>query len=145
MSDNSNDIQGHESPLRKMISNTHGSQYEALPNLDQAKKTNNAYLIMEGDDGGQIYLVSPVEIIKCDEKTLELLLKDLDAKKWKDLSMAGLYYEVHEPNTTISGGMGGGRAEIDLWVHKDFEELKSKIQNVISGLATSINNGDLAD
>ncbi len=139
MTDDSKNIQNHESSLRKMVSNSHGTKYEALSNLEEARKVNSAYLIMEGDDGGQIYLVVPAKIIRCDHKVLETLLKDLDDRKWKDISMAGLYFEIHEPNTIIGGGMGGGVAENGLWVHKNFAEIKDKIQNVIEGLIPSIN------
>ena len=131
-------IQDHESPLRKMMANSDGTSYQALRTLDEAKQAENAYLIMEGDDGGQIYLVAPVEMVKADQHTLEALLKDLDDRAWKDISMAHLFYEVHEPETAISGGMGGGRAERDLWVHKDFENIKDGILNVLAGSGRSI-------
>ena len=134
----SNSIQDHESPLRKIMANTDGTNYQALPPLHEAKQAENAYLIMEGDDCGQIYLVAPVEMVKADQRTLEALLKDLDDRAWKDISMARLFYEVHEPGTAIGGGMGGGRAERDLWVHKHFEDIKDGILNVITGSGRSI-------
>ncbi len=135
---NIKEIQKHESPLRKMISMSHGTEYKSIKNLDEAKKIKHSYLIMEGDDRGQIYLVCPVEKIKCSQKELEVLLNDLDQQAWDDSSMFGLYYEVHNPNTVISGGMGGGMALEDLWVHKDFEKIKNKIEEVINGLTQSI-------
>lgn len=138
MSDDSKNILKHESPIRKMQSDANGKKYTALKNLEEARQAGNAYLIMEGDDGGQIYLVAPVAIVKTTEDTLNDLLKDLDSKAWDDISMAGLYYETHEPNTAVSGGMGGGMAENSLWVHKDFEGFKDKIQKVIEGLSNSI-------
>ena len=133
-------IKKHESPLRRMIADSHNKEYEALHSLDEARKTKNAYLIMEGDDGGQIYLVVPVGIIKCDEAVLKTLLYDLDAMAWDDSSMAGLYYEIHEADTVVAGGMGGGRAEKNLWVHKDFDGIKDKIKKVIVGETQSIHN-----
>lgn len=123
----------HESPLRRMVSNTDGSKYSAMKTLDDAKKESNAYVIMDGDDGGQIYLVCPVERVNCTYEALNILLHDLDALAWNDESMAGLYYEVHEPGEVISGGMGGGRAETELWIHERLDHLKAKIKSVIEG------------
>lgn len=137
MTDN-DDIQKHESPMRKMVFDSHGESYIAFKSLEEARQTPNAYLVMEGDDGGQIYLVVPISLVKCDEKTLENLLKSLDALAWDDISMAGIYYEVHDTNDGVSGGMGGGKAGKELWVHKDFENIKDKITKVIDGTIESI-------
>lgn len=137
MAENKN-ISEHESPMRKMVHDSHGETYTALKSLDDAKKTPNSYLVMEGDDGGQIYLVTPITLVKCNDKTLENLLKSLDALSWNDISMANIYYEVHGSNSIVSGGMGGGKAEKELWVHKDFEKIKDKIAQVLDGMAESI-------
>jgi hypothetical protein len=127
-------ISEHESPLRKMVADSQGLKYEAIETLDKAKETKNSYLIMEGDDGGQIYLVAPVEIVKADPQTLHDLLKDLDARKWNDLSMARMYYEIHDVGSGIPGGMGGGIAERGLWVHEGFREIIGEIEKVIRGV-----------
>lgn len=138
MSTKKNEIEKNENPLRRMIADSHGLKYEALNSLDEARKTNNAYLVMQGDDGGQIYLTAPVGIVKVNEKILEILLKDIDTLAWNDPSMVGMYYEIHEKNTGVAGGMGGGRVENDLWVHKDFESIKDKIKKVITGTTLSL-------
>ena len=138
MSEKDSQIQNHESPLRRMMSDSYGVKYTALESLAEARNMNNAYLIMQGDEGGQIYLVIPANLVKCDEKALEVLLKDLDSLSWDDISMANIYYEVYKPNTAVSGGMGGGRAEDGLWVHKDFESIRSKIGRVLEGFSASI-------
>lgn len=132
-------IKKDESPLRKMLVDSHGSKYRSLKSLNEARHTKNAYLIMEGDDGGQIYLVIPIRLVKCDEKILGALLKDLDFRVWNDISMANIYYEIYEPHTIVGGGMGGGKAEGGLWVHEDFENIKNKIAKVLNGLSTSLN------
>ena len=128
----------YESPVRKIILKGHNIEYRALENLGEAKKHSSTYLIMEGDEGGQIYLVCPVKKIKCKEKNLQLLLEELDSTSWNDVSMAGLYYEQHPVNSMIIGGMGGGRALEDLWIHKNFKKIKSKIKQVILGTKESI-------
>jgi hypothetical protein len=138
MINDSQTVQDHQSPLRRMVADSQGNKYEAIKTLEEAKKTPNAYLIMEGDDGGQIYLVAPIEAVKCDENTLQNLLEELDARKWDDISMARVFYEVHEPNSGITGGMGGGKAESGLWVHQEFQDLKDKIEKVIRAESASI-------
>ena len=44
--------------------------YHPLANFAEAKNTDAAVVIMEGDWGGQIYLTCPMKLVKCDEKTL---------------------------------------------------------------------------
>lgn len=140
MNDNSQNIKKNQSAVRKMISQSDNSQYKALGSLREAKEIKNSYIIMEGDDGGQIYLVCPVEEALCDEGTLQNLLKELDEKIWNDITMAHLLYEVHKPDSTIEGGMGGGVAGKNLWVHKDLENLKDRISKVLKAEITSLNN-----
>lgn len=122
-----------QSPLRKMMSDAKGGEYVSIKNLEEAKKVKNSYLVMEGDDGGQIYITCPVELVKCEEKQLRELLESLDDLVWQDLSMTGLYYEIHEPDSIVSGGSGGGKAGDDLWIHSEFDNIKNKIKEVING------------
>ena len=119
--------------LRKMMADAGQGAYRALKSLEEARHTANSYLVLEGDDGGQVYIVAPVDLVRCNETELQQLLSDLDKKSWDDISMAALRYEVHQPGSVISGGMGGGRAEKSLWVHEDFSEIKEKIGKVLDG------------
>jgi len=127
-----------QSPLRSLMAEANKSVYKGINSLEKARKTKNSYLIMEGDDGGQIYVVCPVKLIQCDKKRIEQLLEEVDKTQWDDLSMAGFYYEIHDPGSVVSGGMGGGMAENDLWVHERLGKYYEKIRDVLTGASNSL-------
>lgn len=123
-----------ESPLRRMVSSSHNEPYVALTSFADAKSKSDAYLVMEGDDGGQIYLVAPMTMVLCDERVLKDVLRYFDDMAWKDISMAAIRYEIYKEGDTVSGGMGGGRAENGLWIHSKFFNVKEKIERILAGL-----------
>ena len=130
-------IPNHHSPVRRVIAEAHGAQYEAFRNLEEARAANGAYLIMEGDWGGQIYLVCPVRLVEASEKTLGQLLAELDQIAWSGNAGegAGIYYEQRQPGAGIAGGMGGGLATDSLWIHPEFlaRGLGDHIRSMITG------------
>ncbi|MFH1533850.1 MAG: hypothetical protein ABID64_02870 [Nitrospirota bacterium] len=126
-------IEGHESAVRKMVSESKGKKYFSFKSLKNAKKHEKSYLIMEGDYGGQIYLSFPVKLIKCDEDALRKLLKKFDQQCWDDMEGTGMYFEQMEKGQRISGGMGGGIADNELWVHKELEHMKDEINGILRG------------
>lgn len=132
------DAEKHEDPMRKMVHLRNNQAYSVLESFEIAKKTQSGYMIMQGDDGGQLYLTIPAHQVKCKEKVLLNLLKELDALAWNDLTMATIIYEVYSLGSVISGGMGGGYAGEELWVHKNFEGIKDKIASVLSGMRDSL-------
>lgn len=131
-------IPERHSPVRHILNEANG-----LPNnqfIDSFKKaadTPDAYVIMEGDDGGQIYLSCPMKLVNCSEETLHTLLKDLDTIAWdcNEGEGRGLFYEKLFPGDGISGGMGGGDVEEGLWIHEEFIDLQlyDEIHEVILG------------
>lgn len=125
------------SPMRQMIAEANSLNYKSYDNLETAKNNIDSFLIMEGDYGGQIYLVCPVNIIACSEITLNKLLFEIDSLNWDDEDGAALYYEKQDISQ-ISGGMGGGIALNDLWVHERIIDYKDIILNVICGKSESI-------
>ncbi len=128
-------IPEHESGVRKLMSESQGIKYKAFKNFEEAKKHSNAYMIMQGDYGGQIYLSAPVQQIKCDYKALENLLKDID---YEDPDGARIFFEEMEPGQGIAGGMGGGLATDGLWVHKGLEKQYDRIKEVLDGKRNKI-------
>jgi len=128
-------LQPHESAVRSMVYSAHGIPYQPLHTLEEAKTYPDGIVVMEGDDGGQIYLVCPAFLVTCSQESLEQLLRDLDAMKWNDLSMARVFYERQPVGTGIAGGMGGGRVTGDLWVHDQFvqEQVDRLIRKVLQG------------
>ncbi len=118
------------SPLRFMLSDASGKEYNPIKDFEKAKITENAYLIMEADYGGQILLTCPMSKVKADYKTLEMLLADLEMITWGNGMVpednpnpisydAAMYIEIMNPNTGVAGGMGGGVATSELWTHDE--------------------------
>lgn len=138
-------IPEHHSPIRHILNETNG-----LPNnqfIDSFKKavdTPAAYVIMEGDYGGQIYLSCPMKLVNCSEEILHTLLKDLDTIAWgcNEGEGQGLYYEKHFPGDGIGGGMGGGEVKEELWIHNEFIDLQlyDEIHEVVIGNKERLTN-----
>jgi len=135
-------IPNHESAVRKLVSEAHGLAYEPLQNLNEARSYLDGIAILQGDDGGQIYIVCPVALIKCSESTLQQLLTDLDALAWpgNDPDSAKIYYERKSSDTNVIGGMGGAKVIENIWIHQEFKTkgLESAIKEVIEGKISSI-------
>jgi hypothetical protein len=131
-------VEPHESDVRKLVAETHGESYRALASLDEARQHEDAYVVFEGDDGGQIYAVFPVAVVQCEEATLQRLLADLDSIAWprNDPGSARVFYERHPTSHGITGGKGGGIAKAGGWVHHEFEELRvaDQVRDVVSGM-----------
>ena len=100
-----------------------------------AKSLPDAYIIMEGDYGGQCFLTAPMRIIKCEEKDLRQLLFDLDSIYWDHIQGTVLTFAEHKPGDFIDSGENGGRIQEDLWVHNDLIEmgLEDSVRRVLSG------------
>jgi len=87
-----------------------------LKSLKEAKSDKDGVVILQGDDGGQTYLVCLASQVACSEHDLELLLKDLDEIAWPGNypDMRHIYY---------AGSMGGGVVSVEPWIHTQFIEL----------------------
>ena len=92
-------------------------------------------MILQGDDGGQIYLVARATEVKCSAEALQQLLIDLDEIAWpeNDASARGIFYERRPVGSCISGGMGGGMVSEKIWIHKKFSESEPAILSVLGG------------
>jgi hypothetical protein len=130
-------IEEHESILRRMVSEAHGTPYCPLRSVDEAKAASDGVVVLEGDWGGQIYAVFPASLMRCGEDVLQQLLKDLDAIAWpcNEGEGAGVFYERLPSGAVVSGGMGGGIVVDGVWVHKEFRRLglTTAIREVIAG------------
>lgn len=117
------------SGLRALIAMKNGETYIPLLNISEARKYTDSYLIMEGDSGGQIYLVIPTQLVKCSDQSLESILKKLDNIAWPSNKYDGanIFFERHTLGDVIIGGGTGGKAEKGLWIHDDFLAMKSEI------------------
>jgi hypothetical protein len=130
-------IPRHESPVRRILADAHGGTYVAYPTLEEARADPDAALVMEGDDGGQIYVACPLDVVGASEETLRRLLDDLDALAWStsDPDAAELRFERLPAGSGVAGGMGGGRVLPEIWVHAEFAELgiDEHIRDVVRG------------
>jgi hypothetical protein len=124
-----------KSPLRELMAETHGVEYRAFASLSDAQDDPNGIVVLEGDDGGQIYVVTSARTVACSEQTLRQLLRDLDAREWPNNppDMAHLCFESKPLGAPISGGMGGARVGEQPWVHPRLKPLESVICAVLSG------------
>ena len=128
----------HESGVRRMIGDETGAGYVAFSSLAAAQADPDGIVVLEGDDGGQIYVVARAATVHCPEHTLLQLLQDLDALEWNDLSMARVHFERSPVGSGVAGGMGGAVSPTGLWVHERLKYLEPRIENVLTGQQSRI-------
>jgi len=114
--------------------------YVSFASLAEARRHEDACVIMEGDYGGSIYLTCPVSLVSCDEDTLAKLLSDLDDAYWRDTEGASLCFEPRPVGSRVAGGTGGGVVLPGLWVHPDLEklDLRDETEEVLAGTRARI-------
>ena len=132
----------HERPLGRMMADSYGSPFSPLRSLDEAKAASDGVAILQGDDGGQIYVVSPASKVACSANTLRDLLVDLDAIAWpgNPADMRRVFYERLPLGAGVAGGMGGGHVGIEPWIHEEFVRagLQANILDVLAGRRSRI-------
>ena len=125
-----------------MVSDSRDIPYQALQSLDEAKSFSDGIVILEGDDGGQLYVVAPASLVQCPAKHLNDLLRDLDRIAWpnNDPNSARVFYERLPVGAPVLGGMGGATVSEDVWIHQMFRDmnLESAILEVLAGERTRI-------
>jgi|SRR5947209_9982769 len=131
----------HESAVRRMVADAHGIPYRALNSLADATAEPNAVVILEGDYGGQIYLVARTSDVRCSEEALQRLLCELDALEWNDPDGTRVYFEVHQAGQGIPGGMGGAVVTEQPWVHPHLRHLETGIREFLIGKVNSLGAG----
>lgn len=124
-----------ERPLAAFETEAHLTGYKPLSSLEEAKEYEDGIVILQGDDGGQIYLVVPAAEVNCSIEILKQLLVDLDEIAWPEnvASMRGIFYERRSLGSQIAGGMGGGMVLGEVWIHKDFFQLVPIILALLAG------------
>jgi hypothetical protein len=124
-----------ERPLASFQAEASGKPYQPLSTLAEAKRYSDGVLILQGDDGGQIYVVVRAIDVKCPAEALEKLLVDLDEIAWpdNDTNMRRIYYERRRDGESIAGGMGGGLVSRTPWIHEEFTKLAPEILAVLRG------------
>jgi hypothetical protein len=109
--------------------------FQPLGSLVEARQVPDGVVILEGDYGGQIYVVAPASRVECSEGELLHLLRDLDEIAWpgseEDASV--LRYERLPVGSKVPGGMGGARVDGDVWIHKELLPHAEAIRDVLAG------------
>ena len=118
-----------------MSAASRGETYHSYEGLAEAV-AHCAHVVLQGDYGGQIYFTCPATKIKCSEPSLKRLLDYLDAQSWKDPEGAGMYFEDRPKDSGVLGGMGGGVALDDIWLHPELQKLglEAKVRAFVAGL-----------
>jgi hypothetical protein len=122
------------SPLREMLRDVSGVPYRPLSTLADAQKEEDGYVVLEGDDGGMIYVVALACVVKAGEDALGTLLQDLDEIAWSggQPDMRRMYFEKRQPGA-VPGGMGGAHASAQIWIHREFGSIEKEIMAVLHG------------
>ncbi len=127
------------SPLRSLMAEAATAPYVSFPTLVEAQNDPDGAMIMEGDDGGSIYVVCPARLVRCSQQALERLLQDIDALVWREPDMARIVFERASAGQRIAGGLGGGIVTDEIWVHKELDRVAASIRAVIMGVRPSLN------
>jgi hypothetical protein len=137
MSENSNAIPDHERPIGRIMAEAHHEEFRPIKTLDEAKQFDDGVVILEGDDGGQVYLTCPARMVHCSQEQLQQLLLDIDAKCWQcnENEGARIYFERKLIGSGVWGGMGGGVITGGLWLHFQIEEfgIRPQIEIILAG------------
>jgi hypothetical protein len=103
----------------------------------RAFPSDDVVATLEGDDGGSIYLIAPVRLIRCDEPTLRQLLIDIDAIEWprQRISGARIAFDRADAARRLDGAMGGGLITADISIHERLRQkgLEAGIKAVLAG------------
>ena len=101
--------------------------------LADAQADPDGVVVLERDDGSEIYLACPARDVRCPEETLRELLREIDALEWHVEGGGHLLFEAIPEGATIVGGMGGGRVTGDLWIHARLRDHAGAIRQVLDG------------
>jgi hypothetical protein len=131
-------LPAHESAVRRLVADAAGTEYTALHSLAAARAFADAVVVLEGDYGGQIYVVAPVSCVKCEEAVLHSLLAEIDAMEWTEPEGASVFFERLPVGTGVPGGMGGAVVQEGVWVHERLHTHRSAIVAVLAAERASI-------
>jgi hypothetical protein len=135
---NQSELPANESGLRRLVADANGDEYSALRSLSEARSFKDSTVILEGDYGGQIYVVAPIGYVKCNESRLHSLLAEVDATQWDEPEGASIFFERLPVGAGVPGGMGGAAVQQSVWVHERLQAHRVAIAAVLAGERESI-------
>ena len=113
-------IREHE----RAVDHAMGAEVQYLHSLAEAR-ARSAWVILDGDWGGQVYLTAPVALVGIDEAGLNRLIHEIDLEAWggQDEDSLSITYRSGAVGDGVWGGMGGGGLRDALWIHPELEQL----------------------
>ena len=110
---------------------------QRLQSLSEAREYSDAFVMLSGDYGGQIYVIAPVNLVCCAEGALQQLLVDIDWIAWDDVGGdTNISYMRLAADHKIAS-LTKDKASINgIWLHSEFMEipgLADEIRAVLSG------------
>lgn len=109
-----------EDALRSMIAESKGTAHVFYKSLAEVQQDPDGVVILQGDDGGTIYLTCPASKVACSEQTIWKLLREVDKEFWGNPEdMAKVFFERLPVGSGVWGGMSGGGVQEDVWVHPE--------------------------
>lgn len=125
-------------PLTICLKQVSLPEWNFLVSLEDARACPDGVVQLEGDWGGQTYVICPARQVECSAATLEELLADVDALAWGNPHGTYLNFVRAVTGQNIGGGMGGGLVTDRLWVHPHLEAgnpgISEQIAAVLAGL-----------
>ena len=128
----------NESDVRSLMASAAGAEHVSHPTLREAQADAAGVVVLEGDYGGQIYLVAAASYVRCDEDQLRKLLAELDSLSWDDPDGADVYFESRPTGAGVAGGMGGGLVAPELWLHPKLSVSEAAVRGVLRGERASV-------
>ena len=112
-------------------------------NVEDAKRLGEAWLIIDTDCGGAVFLTCPISMVNCNTATLLDLAEDLAKIGGDIMEDCGIYVDSQvRVGETVAGttAYGVGRISYDLWVERAFVEagMYDRIKLVIKGKAPDL-------
>jgi hypothetical protein len=121
------DPNGHSLMIReheRSVDHAMGVDVSYLHSLAEAQ-AESAWVILDGDWGGQVYLTAPAVIVGIDEAGLSRLIHEIDLEAWggQEEGSLSITYRRGAVGDGVWGGMGGGALLAGLWIHPELDQL----------------------
>jgi hypothetical protein len=130
-------IRGHQSAARLMMAESKGDTYRSFRTLAEAKAAPVAAVIIEGDDGGQIFATCPAALVRCSEDRLHKLAAELETRlnATEYDGSAQVLFEPIPVGRGVAGGMGGGGVIDGVWVHEEIQQIgwQAAVEGILLG------------
>lgn len=99
--------------------------------LSEARQLPDAYVILWGEYGASIYMISAASALSCNQAELEDLLSRLDSEAWNDFKRAGIHYVPKaEAEASIKTHLVR-LSNLDVWLAVSLLHMQSSVLTVL--------------